>query len=110
MTLLAGRCISFSTATLVTWLLNRRLVFVTRDGSSGSMCREYTRYLAVQVAGAATNLTVFFALLRALPQLAAVPAVPLAAGALLALAVTYLGTRHFVFPDYDSALEPANER
>ena len=51
----------------------------------------------------------FFAILQAFPQLVAVPAVPLAAGALCALAITYLGTRRFVFSAYDSSLEPANE-
>ena len=47
MTPLTGRCISFSAATLVTWLLNRRIVFFSRSDSRSGLYREYARYLLV---------------------------------------------------------------
>jgi len=97
MGLLPGRCISFSAATLCTWLLNRIFVFSARGTRSHGRFGQYGRYLAVQIAGAVTNLTVFFLLVQSLPILAHMPVVPLAVGAAAALGLTYLGSRRFVF-------------
>jgi putative flippase GtrA len=98
--LLAGRCVSFTAATLTTWLLNRIIVFSVADGRRAEPLAEYGRYLSVQVAGAATNLAMFFALIVLQPRLANAPVLPLAAGAACALLITYFGSRRFVFLDH----------
>ena len=110
MSLFSGRCISFTAATLTTWLLNRIFVFSEGGPRKQGRLGEYGRYLAVQVAGAVTNLAVFFMLVQRFPTLARMPVLPLAVGEVAALGHTYVGSRRFVFSAYDSALEPANER
>ena len=97
MSLFSGRCISFTAATLTTWLLNRIFVFSAGGPGNHGRLGEYGRYLAVQVAGAVTNLAVFFLLVQMFPTLARLPALPLAVGALAALGLTYLGSWRFVF-------------
>jgi putative flippase GtrA len=103
MELFPARCISFTAATLTTWLLNRIFVFSACGPRIHGRLGEYGRYLAVQVLGAATNLAVFFLLVQMFPSLAGVPVLPLAAGALAALGLTYFGSRRFVFSQQSSA-------
>ena len=93
----AARTISFSVATLATWLLNRRAVFRARAAPRGGRREEYVRYLAVQVCGAAINLGVFSALIAVHPALRAVPIVPLAVGAAIAMIFNYAGVRYWAF-------------
>lgn len=93
----AGRLVSFSAATFVTWLLNRRAVFARSLFSRQSSAAEYGRYLLVQIAGALTNLAVFFLLISMFPILRWLLPVPLAMGAAVALAVTFSGAKRFVF-------------
>ena len=95
--LLPARCVSFSAATVATWLLNRTAVFPRSNLDDACLAEEYGRYLPIQVSGALTNLAVFFVLIEISPALGRTPVLPLAAGALAALAVTYGGARRFVF-------------
>ncbi|HYD80942.1 MAG TPA: GtrA family protein [Paucimonas sp.] len=92
-----SRGISFSIATVATWLLNRRLVFKMETAGATPKGREYGRYLLVQTGGALLNLGVFSALIRAYPSLHAIPVVPLAVGAVFGLALNYSGARFWVF-------------
>ncbi len=89
-----SRLFSFPTATVITWLLNRSLVFNFRHQKTRS---EYGKYLLVQTGGALVNLGVFALLLRAIPTLHATPVIPLAAGALFGLVFNYSGSRYWVF-------------
>jgi putative flippase GtrA len=90
-----ARALSFTTAVIATWLLNRMLVF---DADAHvSMIGEYGRYFATQVAGAVSNLGVFVALIAWMPRLGAMPVVPLAAGAALGALVNYAGSALWVF-------------
>lgn len=88
-----ARAVSFCTAVTGTWYANRRWVFDCMRCARG----EYSRYFAVQTAGAGLNLCVYVALIQCFPSLAAAPVVPLAAGAGLALIFNYLGAARLVF-------------
>ncbi|HEX7648225.1 MAG TPA: GtrA family protein [Noviherbaspirillum sp.] len=92
-----SRLFSFLMATLVTWLLNRALVFKgVADGVSRKR-DEYGRYFLVQVGGALLNLGVFSLLLHIFSALHAIPVIPLAIGAVFGLAFNYSGARYWVF-------------
>lgn len=94
----AGRAVSFPFAVTATWLLNRRWTF-RRTGDTRT---EYSRYFSVQAVGALINLATYAAIIEAVPRLGAVPVIPLAAGAALALAFNFLASRRFVFASAES--------
>lgn len=89
----AARAVSFLLAVTCTWYCNRRWVFE----SIADRRQEYGNYFAVQVVGAAINLTVYVLAVEAFTALAEVPVVPLAIGAAVALAFNFLASRHWVF-------------
>jgi putative flippase GtrA len=91
-----SRVASFLSATLVTWLLNRRFVFDV-GGVQQNHAREYLRYFLVQMAGALANLSLFSLLVAYVPAWKLVPVVPLFFGAFLGLAVNYSGVRCWVY-------------
>ncbi len=95
---LPARAVSFTCATLVTWLLNRSLTF-SRQASREQQARkkEYLLYLTVQVVGAALNFVIFLALIEWNPALRQTPIIPLAAGAVVALVFNFALSRKFVF-------------
>jgi len=94
----SGRLVSFTTASFATWVLNRRFTFSAASASSlRSRASEYSRYIVVQVGGAASNLAVFVAVVWVRPELAAVPVVPLAIGAAAGLVVNFSGSKLWVF-------------
>lgn len=95
--LLLGRATSFTIATLSTWLLNRTFVFPSGGLRTATLWTEYGRYISVQIAGAVTNLAVFFALIGLFPFLTRALVFPLAVGAVCALGITFIGSRHLVF-------------
>lgn len=95
-----SRLASFAAAVLVTWLLNRSLVFKARHVGSPQMRRELGRYFLIQTGGAFVNLAAFAALVWHFPPLLAVPVVPLAAGAVLGLVFNFSGSRLWVFQDH----------
>lgn len=96
----SSRAVSFACATFVTWLLNRRYTFHNRRFLSPQAgTREYSLYLAVQVAGAALNFLVFGALLMLWPVLRETPVIPLAGGAVVALSFNFAMVRRYVFGD-----------
>jgi len=89
----AARTLSFTTAVTVTWFCNRRWVFQpTRD-----MRREYGAYVSTQLVGAGVNLGSYVLLVQLVPELAIMPVVPLAAGAMLALLFNYSAASRWVF-------------
>lgn len=97
MNVVIARLISFALATVVTWALNRNLVFRVAPRASPGNRSEYLRYLLVQTIGAAVNLTVFLVVVRAIPELVTTPVVPLAIGAMFAMAFNYFASRSWVF-------------
>lgn len=90
-----ARALSFATAVVATWLLNRLFVFDVDP--RGSRIAEYGRYFVTQTSGALSNLGVFVALIELMPRLAVTPIVPLAAGAILGALVNYAGSALWVF-------------
>lgn len=97
--LLPSRMISFTCATLVTWLLNRSITFACcreKDGASLGK-KEYILYMPIQAAGAALNFLIFLALIEWQPMLRQFPVIPLAGGAAIAMLFNFLMSRKFVF-------------
>lgn len=88
-----SRAVSFSLAVTATWLVNRRWVFEAGAPSG----REYSGYFIVQLIGAAINLGIYVLVIELVPTLAALPVIPLACGALIALVANFLLARRFVF-------------
>lgn len=95
---LPARTVSFTCATLVTWLLNRTFTFSRQASHGPHTCKkEYIFYLAVQLVGAALNFGVFLALIQWNPVLRQIPVIPLAGGAVIALVFNFTMSCKFVF-------------
>jgi putative flippase GtrA/SAM-dependent methyltransferase len=88
-----SRAVSFTLAVTVTWWINRSWVF--RAGTPTG--REYSGYFLVQMVGAVTNLGIYVLVIELVPRLAAIPVVPLAIGAIIAMIFNFLLMRRFVF-------------
>jgi putative flippase GtrA len=82
-----ARIPSFLTAVLITWSLNRRHTFPDRGLQRRST--EAFFYTAIQGGGAVINLGIFGACLALSPELAKVPVIPLAIGAIGGFAFNY---------------------
>jgi putative flippase GtrA len=91
-----ARAITFPVAVSVTWYLNRHWSFGIRGSVPGKR-RDYQRYLLVQIAGAAANYLVYALLLIYLSHTPANALGALAIGSLVGLAVSYTGSRWWVF-------------
>ena len=83
-----ARIPSFLTAVLVTWALNRAHTFAGRGLERRSV--EALSYIAIQACGAAINLAIFGACLHFYPELARLPVVPLAIGAVGGFAFNFV--------------------
>lgn len=93
---LGARALAFVPATVVTWLLNRLLVFRTRTGPRRKR-EEYLRHLGVQSIGIAINFGSFWAAMDAGMGRNSADLVPLAIGSLVAMVFNYLASRRFVY-------------
>lgn len=83
-----ARIPSFISAVLITWALNRRHTFAKRGLQRRSV--EAFFYTAIQIGGALINLAIFGVCLALLPQLARIPVIPLAIGAVGGFAFNFL--------------------
>jgi len=92
-----SRLWSFSTATLITWRLNRTLTFQHDADPSMQKRVEYGRYLLVQTSGALANLAVFSLIIEIHQPMKAIPIVPLFIGAIFGLIINFTGSRYWVF-------------
>lgn len=90
-----SRALSFTLAVTATWYLNRRFTFAAR--ADANRTREYRRYFAVQTLGAFVNLSVYVAIVAAIPAVGAWPVLPLAVGSAVAMVFNFLAARHFAF-------------
>lgn len=89
--LYAARAISFTTAVATTYLLNRKITFPAPGKvPSGVEAAAAAGFGLIQVGGAAINLLVYLLLIALFPALGAWPVLPLAAGAVTALAFNFL--------------------
>ena len=89
----SARGVSFTLAVTVTWLANRRWTFEPTHNRG----KEYVGYIITQIIGAVINLGIYVLLIQLIPELAKLPVVPLACGALIAMIFNFFATRHFVF-------------
>jgi putative flippase GtrA len=96
--LLSARLCSFSIAVTVTWFLNREHTFPDRKDKRA--LHEWLRYAALNGLGALLNLGIFFWLIFHFDVLAAVPLVPLAIAAVVALVFNFLVSRRLAFRRY----------
>ena len=87
----AARAVAIPVAVLATWALNRSFTFP--EAQQGPALASLLRYAGVSAAGAAVNFSVYTAFVF----LGAQPLPALVAGSLFAMAVNYLGSKHFAF-------------
>jgi putative flippase GtrA len=97
-----ARIPSFLTAVLITWALNRRHTFRGRGLQRSSV--EAFWYTAIQGGGALVNLGIFGVCLALVPELAKVPVIPLAIGAVGGFAFNFLLSSKWLY----SRLRPAH--
>lgn len=97
MNIFFSRTVSFITATLVTWILNRIYTFRKHTKKSDINTREYRRYLLIQTGGAIVNLIVFTIIILLVPKLIGTPIIPLAIGAIFGLAFNFIGSLYWVY-------------
>jgi putative flippase GtrA len=89
-----ARGFSFPPAVTATWYLNRVWTFAARIGAPH---RQYTRYVAVQIAGALGNYAVYALILVFIRRTAGGALVAFAAGSAAGLLINFIGARTFVF-------------
>jgi putative flippase GtrA len=92
-----ARVVSFSSATMATWVLNRKIVFRQEVDPDRPKSEEYARYLLVQTTGGGVNLLIFTLLIMVTPSLESYPIIPLAVGAIFGLAINFTGVRYWVY-------------
>jgi putative flippase GtrA len=90
-----ARIPSFTTAVLVTWLLNRSLTFAGRGPQRRST--EALLYGVIQLCGAGINLAIFALCLLWWPQLARQSVVPLAIGAIGGFAFNFAASNGLLY-------------
>jgi putative flippase GtrA len=100
--LYVSRLVSFSCASLATWLLNRSLTFRSATQGIDASGSEYIRYMTVQIIGALINLLVFVLVVRLIPALANLPVIPLAVGSGFGLLFNFTASRLWVYPDRET--------
>lgn len=94
--IIPSRVLAFVPATIVTWMLNRTLVFRSKD-SSRRKRDEYSRYLLVQSIGIAVNFVVFILAVHYGLGHGSAQIVPLVLGSLAAMWFNFVGAKAFVF-------------
>ena len=91
-----ARVLAFIPASVVTWQLNRHLVFRTGDAPHRRR-DEYLRHFSVQSLGIAVNFASFTLAVETGLGRGNAQLLPLAIGSLVAMVFNYLGSRRFVF-------------
>ena len=86
-----ARAVAIPVAVFATWVLNRSFTFP--EAQQGPALPSLVRYAGVSATGAAVN----FAVYTALVFLSVQPLAALALGSIVAMAVNYLGSKHFAF-------------
>ena len=86
---------AFGVAVVVTWLLNR--IWTFNAAHATGRLRQAALYLGVQCVGAATNFVIYTGVLLLAPVLNNWLVVPLAIGAVVAMCLTFLGSKYLAF-------------
>ena len=95
---IGARCVSFSVAVVVTWLVNRAWTFDSSGRTPGarSLLKEFAGYVAVQSIGFAANFSIYSAMVIGIPALNGRLLPPAIVGTAVGLGVNYLGAKHLV--------------
>lgn len=88
-----SRCISFSVAVTINWLIHRHHVFEATDDPQS----EYARFALVQLLSGSLNLGIYLALVVSVPTFGRWPVVPLTIGAAASMFFSYACATRFVF-------------
>jgi putative flippase GtrA len=91
----AGRVVSFFAAVWTTWQINRRFTFAGHN--SGSIWREWWRYLSAMSLGGCINYAAYSAVVLILPGTSFLPFLAVAVGSLSGLAMNFMSARWWVF-------------
>ena len=86
-----ARAVAIPVAVFATWVLNRGFTFP--EAQQGPALASLVRYAGVSATGAAVNFAVYTALVFVAVQ----PLAALAVASIVAMAVNYLGSKHFAF-------------
>lgn len=91
----AGRVVSFLCAAFTTWQINRRLTFEVNR--TGSLWREWLRYLAAMSVGGVCNYGSYAIALLFLPKVTIAPLIAVGAGAIAGMFVNFAFAKLWVF-------------
>jgi putative flippase GtrA len=93
LSLLASRVLSFSAASTITWLLNRKVTFKTAKATH----IEYLKYNTVQLLGAGINFSIFIVIVEIFEKFEQTPIIPLGIGAIFSMAFNFIGAKLWVY-------------
>ncbi|SED05070.1 Putative flippase GtrA (transmembrane translocase of bactoprenol-linked glucose) [Burkholderia sp. WP9] len=91
----AGRVVSFLCAAFTTWQINRRLTFEVKR--TGSLWREWLRYLAAMSVGGGCNYGSYVVALLFLPKVPIAPLIAVGAGSIAGMFVNFAFAKLWVF-------------
>jgi len=91
----AGRVVSFLCAAFTTWQINRRLTFEVKR--TGSLWREWLRYLAAMSVGGGCNYGSYVVALLFLPKVTIAPLIAVGAGSIAGMFVNFAFAKLWVF-------------
>jgi putative flippase GtrA len=94
-----GRVVSFLSAVLATWLLNRKFTFERPAHGHGvsALLREWIKYLAAMSVGGLLNLATFAAIMATNTYHWSLPALGVAAGSLVGMLANFAGAKWWVY-------------
>lgn len=91
-----GRLISFVTAVVTTWVLNRSFTFAERQ-SGLSLLQEFGRYFSAMIAGGSVNYALYAALVYFVKTVAQQPILGVVAGTLAGLSINFTLSKRWIF-------------
>lgn len=95
-----GRVVSFLAAVFVTWLLNRRWTFKSRNSGLRN-CNEFVVYLALMFVGGLVNYGVYVYLVVAYKLVQQHPVMGVAVGSLMGMLINFSSSRFLLFRRVD---------
>jgi putative flippase GtrA len=95
--LFLARACSFTCAATTTWLINRVVVFSSRQRHPGRLLAEWAAYFVASLGGGCLNYLVFVVAVRASPLLHHVPSIAVALGSLAGTTFNFLMYARYVF-------------
>ncbi len=95
----SGRLVSFLSAVMATWLLNRRFTFQPfLDARAGDLLiQEWLKYLAAMSVGGVLNLCTYALIMASWVYHPALPALAVAAGSLVGMLANFAGAKWWVY-------------